>query len=67
MVTMKATAASKRSEKRQAARDWWSLAAPNGQVVCRGRYHFVWRQGYFVGAYDTLDDAVEALEFTSKV
>ena len=51
----------------QAARDWRSFTVPDGQVVYRGRYHFAWRRGHFVGAYDSLDDAVDSLAFRNKV
>jgi hypothetical protein len=57
----------RRAEKTRSVRDWRSFAVPNGQVVYRGRYHFAWSGGHFVGAYDTLDDAVESLAFRSKV
>jgi hypothetical protein len=66
MVSMKRTPAGRKSGKEQAARDWRSFAVPNGQVVFRGRYHFAWSGGHFVGAYDTLDDAVESLVFRNK-
>ena len=51
----------------QAARDCRSFTVPDGQVVYRGRYHFAWRRGHFVGAYDSLDDAVDSLAFRNKV
>jgi hypothetical protein len=57
----------RRAEKTQSVRDWRSFAVSNGQVVYRGRYHFAWSGGHFVGAYDTLDDAVESLAFRNKV
>ena len=66
-VIMRKTAAGRRAGKERPVRDWRSFAVPNGQVVFRGRYHFAWRRGYFVGAYDTLDDAVESLALRSKV
>jgi hypothetical protein len=50
----------------RSARDGRSFAVPNGQVVYRGRYHFAWRRGHFVGAYDTLDDAVAAVTFQQQ-
>jgi hypothetical protein len=56
-----------RAEKMQPVRDWHSFPVLNGQVVFRGRYHFAWSRGHFVGAYDTLDDAVESLTFRHKV
>jgi hypothetical protein len=64
---MRTTTVARTAEKMQPVRDWRSFAVPNGQVVYRGRYHFAWSDGYFVGAYDTLDDAVESLAFRSKV
>ena len=50
----------------QAVRDWTAFAVPNGQVVYRGRYYFAWSGGRFMGAYETLDDAVECLDFRNK-
>jgi hypothetical protein len=47
----------------QAVRNWTAFAVPNGQIVYRGRYYFAWSRGHFVGAYDSLDDAVESLTF----
>jgi hypothetical protein len=61
------TMVARRAEKMRSVRDWCSFAVPNGQVVYRGRYHFAWSGGHFVGAYDTLDDAVESLAFRNKV
>jgi len=54
------------AETVQPVRDWIAFAVPNGQVVYRGRYYFAWSGGRFVGAYDTLDDAVESLDFRYK-
>jgi hypothetical protein len=39
---------------------------PDGQVVYKGRYYFAWSRGRFIGAYDSLDDAVESLAFRNK-
>ena len=54
------------AERRRPVRDWTAFAVPNGQVVYRGRYYFVWSEGRFMGAYETLDDAVESLDFRNK-
>jgi hypothetical protein len=52
----------------QPVRDFWTaFAVPNGQVVYRERYYFAWIRGHFVGAYDTLNDAVESLALRNKV
>jgi hypothetical protein len=61
MEIMKNTTAARRREKIQPVRNWSTFVVPNGQVVYRGRYYFAWSRGQFVGAYDTLDDAVESL------
>jgi hypothetical protein len=50
----------------QAVRNWTAFSVPNGQIVYRGRYYFAWSQGHFVGAYDSLDDAVESLTFQER-
>jgi hypothetical protein len=54
------------AEEEQPVRDWIAFAVPNGQVVYRGRYYFAWSRGRFIGAYDSLDDAVESLAFRNK-
>ncbi len=51
----------KRAETVHLVRDWSTFAVANGQVVYRGRYYFTWSGGSFIGAYNTLDDAVESL------
>jgi hypothetical protein len=56
----------RRAEEVHSVRNWTAFALPNGQVVYRGRYYFAWSGGHFVGAYDTLDDAVESLAFRNK-
>src|ERR1700692_4153084 len=63
---MRNPVAARRAEQVQPVRNWNTFAVPNGQVVYRGRYYFAWSRGHFVGAYDTLDDAVEALMFRNK-
>jgi hypothetical protein len=63
---MSSTTVARIAETVQPVRDWIAFAVPNGQVVYRGRYYFAWSGGRFVGAYDTLDDAVESLHFRYK-
>jgi hypothetical protein len=60
---MRNTIEARRAEKGQAVRNWTAFAVLKGQVVYRGRYYFAWSRGHFVGAYDSLDDAVESLTF----
>jgi hypothetical protein len=67
MVIMRNMTAARRAEKVQSVRNWSTFVVPNGQVVYRGRYYFAWSRGHFVGAYDTLDDAVESLSFRNKI
>jgi hypothetical protein len=67
MVIMMNTTAARRAEKVRPVRNWSTFVVPNGQVVYRGRYYFAWSRGQFVGAYDTLDDAVESLSFRNKI
>jgi hypothetical protein len=66
MVNMNSAMMARIAEKVQPLRNWTAFAVPNGQVVYRGRYYFAWNGGHFVGAYDTLDDAVESLAFRNK-
>jgi hypothetical protein len=63
---MDSTIVARRAEEVQPVRNWTAFAVPNGQVVYRGRYYFAWRGGRFIGAYDSLDDAVESLDFRNK-
>jgi hypothetical protein len=63
MDNMSSTTVAKRAKEVQPVRNWIAFAAPNGQVVYRGRYYFAWSRGRFIGAYDSLDDAVESLAF----
>lgn len=65
-VIMRNTIVARRAEKGQPLRNWSAFAVPNGHVVYRGRYYFAWSGGRFVGAYDTLDDAVESLAFRKQ-
>jgi hypothetical protein len=67
MVSMIKSIVARMAEKIRPVRDWRWFTVPNGQVVYRGRYHFAWSEGHFVGAYDTLDDAMESLAFRNKV
>ena len=61
------TIAARTAENVQPVQNWSTFAVPNGQVVVyRGRYYFAWSGGHFVGAYDTLDDAVESLTFRNR-
>jgi hypothetical protein len=66
LVNVKSTIVARLAEKVQPLRNWTSFAVPNGQVVYRGLYYFAWNRGRFIGAYDSLDDAVESLEFRNK-
>jgi hypothetical protein len=60
------TIAASEVEKAQPLRNWTAFAVPNGRVVYKGRYYFAWIGDHFVGAYDTLDDAVDSLAFRNK-
>ena len=66
MDNMSRTTVARRAEEVQPVRNWIAFAVPNGQVVYKGRYHFAWSRGRFIGAYDSLDDAVESLAFRNK-
>jgi hypothetical protein len=65
-VIMRNTIEARKIEKVEPIRNWSTFPVPNGQVVYRGRYYFAWSRGHFVGAYDTLDDAVDSLAFRNK-
>ena len=63
MDNMSSTTVGRKAKEVQPVRNWIAFAVPNGQVVYRGRYYFAWSRGRFIGAYDSLDDAVESLAF----
>jgi hypothetical protein len=60
---MSTNVAAMRAVRIRSFRDWETFSMRTGQVVFKGRYYFAWNQGHFIGAYDTLDDAVESLAF----
>ena len=66
LVSMRNSIGARIAKEVPSVRDWIAFAVPGGQVVYRGRYYFTWSRGRFVGAYDTLDDAVESLAFRTK-
>jgi hypothetical protein len=55
------TVTAMKAVKVQPPRDWQSFSLATGAVVYKGRHYFVWKQGCFIGTYETLDDAVESL------
>jgi hypothetical protein len=63
---MSSTIVARIAETKQPLRNWIAIAVPYGQVVYKGRYHFAWSRGRFIGAYDSLDDAVESLAFRER-
>jgi hypothetical protein len=63
---MSNTIVARRARTVQPVRNWAAFAVPNGQVVYKGRYYFAWSGGRFIGAYDSLDDAVESVAFRNK-
>ena len=63
VVTRSMEMEARKAKKVQQIRNWTAFDVPNGQVVYRGRYYFAWNRGRFIGAYDSLDDAVESLAF----
>jgi hypothetical protein len=66
MANMSSKTVARTAKEVQPVRNWMAFAVPNGQVVYKGRYYFAWSRGRFIGAYDSLDDAVESLDFRSK-
>ena len=63
---MSSTIVARTAETKQPLRNWIAFAVPDGQVVYKGRYYFAWSRGRFIGAYDSLDDAVESLAFRAR-
>ena len=47
-------------------RNWHAFEGPLGDVVHNGRSFFAWREGRLLGAYSTLEEAIEALRVGSK-
>jgi hypothetical protein len=42
-------------------RNWHAFAGPLGDVLHNGRCFFVWKEGRLIGAYTTLEEAMESL------
>ena len=63
MKDMENIAEARIAENVQPVRDWTAFAVRDGHIVYRGRHYFAWSRGHFIGAYDSLDDAVESLTF----
>jgi hypothetical protein len=63
---MSGTIVARIAETKRPLRNWIAFAVPDGQVVYKGRYYFAWSRGRFIGAYDSLDDAVESLALRNK-
>jgi len=47
-------------------RNWHAFEGPLGDVVHNGRSFFAWKEGRLLGAYSTLEEAIEALHVGSK-
>jgi hypothetical protein len=47
-------------------RNWHAFEGPLGDVVHNGRSFFPWKDGRPLGAYRTLEEAMEALRLGSK-
>jgi hypothetical protein len=47
-------------------RNWHAFEGPLGDVVHNGRSFFAWKEGRLLGAYSTLEEAIEALRVGSK-
>jgi hypothetical protein len=66
MEDMENQVEARRAEKVQPVRGGTAFAVRDGQIVYRGRHYFAWSRGRFIGAFDSLDDAVESLTFRNK-
>jgi len=66
MEDMENIAEARRAENVQPVRDWTAFAVRDGHIVYRGRHYFAWSPGHFIGAYDSLDDAIESLAFRER-
>jgi hypothetical protein len=42
-------------------RNWYAFQAPLGEVLHNGRFFFAWKEGRLLGAYTTLEEAMESL------
>jgi hypothetical protein len=42
-------------------RNWHAFEGPLGDVLHNGRSFFAWREGRLIGAYKTLEEAMESL------
>ena len=43
------------------SRSWRAYEGPLGEVVHIGQYFFAWKDGFRIGRYDTLEEAMKAL------
>jgi len=41
--------------------DWYAFEGLWGEVVLNARYFFAWKDGYLIGTYKTLEEAIESL------
>ena len=42
-------------------RNWHAFQGPLGEVLHNGRFFFAWKEGRLLGAYTTLEEAMESL------
>jgi hypothetical protein len=42
-------------------RNWYAFQGPLGEVLHNGRFFFAWKEGRLLGAYTTLEEAMESL------
>jgi hypothetical protein len=42
-------------------RNWYAFEEPLGEVVHNTRYFFAWKDGFLVGSYNSLEEAMESL------
>jgi hypothetical protein len=57
----------KAKRKQAAGNDQYAYEGPLGQVVHKGRYFFAWRDGFLIGTYHTLEQAMESLVWRERL
>ena len=47
-------------------RNWHAFQGPLGEVLHNGRFFFAWKEGRLLGAYTTLEEAMESLRMGER-
>jgi hypothetical protein len=56
-----------RNEDYHDVRNWHAFGGPLGDILHNGRSFFAWKEGRLLGAYSTLEEAMESLRSAKKI